>query len=290
MLCWDVDARKEKYRDLTLVTLDEGYVLAIACDSAGGIGPKELDSVKVPGYVLGRFTARVALMELLAAGAKPVVLVSNVCVEPDPGAREITRGITEELRLAGLDSSIAITGSTEKNIPTRQTGLGVTAIGIARAGSLKLGTARPNDRLFCVGIPKVGNEVSLDDPDLATLKAVIALRACPGVHEIVPVGSQGIRREAEVLAQTEGLKLHLGPVAGLDMEKSAGPATCFIIAAEPSSSLGSRQDSSSCSYPGSFSGTSLDSGLELSPGSFLQDKIQSLVVQPVRDIGHISPR
>ncbi|HHY18163.1 MAG TPA: alpha-ribazole-5-phosphate synthase, partial [Firmicutes bacterium] len=54
-----------KYRDLTLVSLTEDCVLVIACDSAGGIGPKELDSVKVPGYVLGRFTARVALMELL---------------------------------------------------------------------------------------------------------------------------------------------------------------------------------------------------------------------------------
>jgi selenophosphate synthetase-related protein len=256
MLCWDVNARKAKYRDLTLVTLDEGCVLVIACDSAGGIGPKELDSVKVPGYVLGRFTARVALMELLAAGAQPIVLVSNVCVEPDPGAGEITRGITEELRLAGLDSSIAVTGSTEKNIPTRQTGLGVTAVGLARSGSLKLGVARPNDRLFCVGIPKVGNEVDLDDQDIATLEAVMALRACPEVHEIVPVGSQGIRREAEVLAQTAGMELHLEPAAGLDVEKSAGPATCFIISAEP--------------------------------GSFL-DSIQSLVAQPVRAIGHISP-
>jgi hypothetical protein len=255
MLRWDVNARKAKYRDLTLVTLDEGRVLVVACDSAGGIGPKELDSVKVPGYVLGRFTARVALMELLAAGAQPIVFVSNLCVEPEPGAREITRGITEELILAGLDSSIAITGSTEKNIPTRQTGLGVTAIGVARAGSLKLGLARPNDRLFCVGLPKVGNEVDLDDPEIATLEAVMALRACPEVHEIVPVGSQGIRREAEVLAQTAGMELYLDPAAGLDLEKSAGPATCFILAAEPSLS-----------------------------------QIQRLVVQPVRAIGYISPR
>ncbi len=134
--------------------------------------------------------------------------MSNLCVEPEPGAREITRGITEELILAGLDSSIAVTGSTEKNIPTRQTGL-ILAIGVARAGSLKLGLARPNDRLFCVGLPKVGNEVDLDDPEIATLRPVMALRACPEVHEIVPVGSQGIRREAEVLAQTAGMELYL---------------------------------------------------------------------------------
>ncbi len=69
MLRWDVNARKAKYRDLTLVTLDEGRVLVVACDSAGGIGPKELDSVKVPGYVLGRFTARVALIRCWPPGA-----------------------------------------------------------------------------------------------------------------------------------------------------------------------------------------------------------------------------
>lgn len=249
--------KKKKHRDLTLVELAEDCVLVMACDSAGGIGPKELDAVKVSGYVLGRFTARVALMELLAAGAHPVVLVSNVCVESDPGGREITRGIMEELRAAGLDSDIAVTGSTEKNIPTRQTALGVTAIGLARSSDLKLGLTRPNDRVFCVGLPKVGNEVGLADPNIATLQAVMALRICPEVHEIVPVGSQGIRREAEALAGSAGLRLHLDPVSGLDMEKSAGPATCFIFTAEPDLSLAER--------------------------------IKSLLLQPVWAIGHVYP-
>ncbi len=227
------DAVSSKYRDLTLVSLTEDCVLVIACDSAGGIGPKELDSVKVPGYVLGRFTARVALMELLAAGAQPVVLVSNVCVEPDPGGSEITQGIDEELRLAGMATNIAVTGSTEKNIPTKQTGLGVTVVGVARREGLKLGLARPGDRIFCIGIPKVGNEVNLDDPDIVTLQAVNTLRSCPEIGDIVPVGSQGIRREAKELARTAGVGLHLEPVTGLDMDKSAGPATCAVFAASP---------------------------------------------------------
>ncbi len=256
MLYRETNPEIKKYRDLTLVTLAEGYVLVIACDSSGGIGPKQLDSVKVPGYVLGRLITRVALMEVLSSGARPAVLVNNVCVEPDPGAREIVRGIKEELRLAGLNSDVAVTGSTEKNVATKQTGLGITVIGIANSHELKLGLTRPGDRVVCIGIPKVGNEVHMDDTSIATLEAVMALRACSQVHDIVPVGSQGIRREAEALAQSAGVELHLDAANGLCMEKSAGPVTCVVLSVEPDA-------------------------------DFIES-ISSMVVQPVEVIGYVT--
>lgn len=219
-----------KHRDLTMLDLPGGGRLLIACDAAGGIGPKPLDEIQVPGYVLGRFTARVALMEVMAAGGRPVQLVNTACVEPEPTGAEILAGIRQEAALAGIGDE-GITGSFEKNICTRQTGLGVTAIGLYDGAPR---TARPGDLLLAIGRPKVGPEVYLEDPEIADLPLVGWLAAQPLVHDILPVGSRGIAAEAADLAQTAGLQLDwLEPEEGWDLTKSAGPATTVLVATPP---------------------------------------------------------
>jgi len=238
MIRWDSGSKTFKYRDLTLVKLEDDLVLAVACDSSGAIGTKELDVVKVPGYIVGRFAARVAVMELLSIGVTPTVVVNNVCIEPE-GAYDIVKGILDELKEADLDHSPALTGSTEKNIPTRQTGLGVTAIGTCRINDIKAGLTLPGDIVYCVGIPKVGDEVNIHDPEIVTLKTVRTLRYMDEVHEIVPVGSQGILKEAELLVRLASVTLELeeldpnGEGRDLDLSKTAGPATCVVLSAEP---------------------------------------------------------
>lgn len=104
--------------------------MLIATDAAGGIGPKMMDTVQAPAYVLGRFTARVALMEVIAGGGRPIAVIDACCVEPVPTGQEILRGILDEAALAGLTPE-AVTGSFEKNVVTVQTGLGVTALALA---------------------------------------------------------------------------------------------------------------------------------------------------------------
>jgi hypothetical protein len=47
----------------------------------------------------------------------------------------------------------------------------------------------------------------------------------PGVESVVPAGSKGIRYELEQLTE-KSLE------CGLNLEKSSGPATCFIIAVQ----------------------------------------------------------
>lgn len=126
--------------------------MVIGCDSAGGIGPKPLDRVKVDGYTLGRFTARVALMEVLSTGAKPICLVDTLSVEPDPLGLEIIKGVKDEAKEAGLDPTLAVTGSSEKNIPVEQTGIGVTVIGIAEKGLLRIGLSKPKDVVMAIGL------------------------------------------------------------------------------------------------------------------------------------------
>ena len=132
-------------RDILLFQLPNRQVLVIGCDSAGGIGPKLLDKLKVSGYILGKFTARAALMEVLAVGASPLCVVDALGVEPYPLGKEILEGIREEAKLAGLDPELAVTGSTEKNIVVEQTGIGVTVIGTCQKDQLKIGTSQPDD-------------------------------------------------------------------------------------------------------------------------------------------------
>lgn len=131
----------------------------MSCDSCGGIGPKPLDRVKVNGYTVGRFTARVALMEVLSVGAEPVCLANTLTVEPKPTGTQIIRGICDEVRHAGLDARIVMMYSTEKNTSVRQTGLGVTVVGAATSKSLKVGRCTSGDAVIAVGLPHVGNEV-----------------------------------------------------------------------------------------------------------------------------------
>ncbi|QGP92167.1 hypothetical protein MGLY_15310 [Neomoorella glycerini] len=223
-----------RYRDLTILDLDEQRVLVIACDSAGAIGPKEADVVRVPGYILGRFTARVALMEVLAAGAWPVCIVNTLCVEPEPAGTAIREGVADEIRVLGIDPEKALTGSSEKNVPTSQSGIGVTVIGMAAKTSLLMGRLAAGDALALFGRPKVGAEVFLEDQEIVDLKTVRLLLAQPGVREMVPVGSRGILAEAQDLAALYGLQINWRQnLPELNLHKSAGPATCILAAGDP---------------------------------------------------------
>ena len=60
-----------KGRDVEVVQIDSNYSIVTACDSCGGIGLKQNDVVKCSPNIVGRFTTRVALMEVLSVNAIP---------------------------------------------------------------------------------------------------------------------------------------------------------------------------------------------------------------------------
>lgn len=220
-------------RDLTLVPLAGGQTLVVACDSLGAIGPKPLDAVSAPGEVVGRFTARVPLMEVMAAGAVPVALSVALAVEPDPTGAAILAGVRAELSVAGLEH-LPLSISTEKNVATRQTGVGVTAMAVAAAGSLRIGCSPPGAALLCAGLPRVGAAVREGDPAIMDLPALMRLRQLPAVYELLPVGSRGIAAEAAVLAAGSQRRLRWGANSQkLDLAASAGPATCLLLTVAP---------------------------------------------------------
>ena len=219
-------------RDIRLFRLDRRRIMVVSCDSAGGIGPKNFDRVRVDGRTVGRFTARVALMETLSVGADPICLANTLTVEPKPTGIQIIRGIRDELRGARLDARIVMTQSTEKNVSVSQTGVGVTVVGIATARSLKIGRCKHGDAVMAIGLPYVAGEVVRAERErrIADTRDVCALLNLRFVHEIIPVGSQGILHEAQTIAKDSHLQFTLRRDFELDIGKSAGPATAVLCA------------------------------------------------------------
>ncbi len=220
-----------RIRDITRIRIAPEDYLVIACDSSGGIGSKIHDQIKVSEEFLGRFSLRVPLMEVLATGAEVITIINTLSVEMHPCGERIIRGIAKEAQEAGIEPAAIINGSTEDNIPVSQTALGITVIGLAKAADFRPGQTQSGDIIVCIGQPYYGHEVGErgeDFPGFATPGLVQALLKIQGVHELLPVGSKGILHELTELCRTSNQEYSLLGEHGLDLEKSAGPATCLL--------------------------------------------------------------
>jgi len=211
-----------------LLVLRQGETALItAVDSCGGIGALECDALAADPGIVGAYTARTPLMEVLAAGAEPAFASVSVSDAPE-AARPILDGVR-----AAVVASLPLIVSTEKNMPTAMTAVGVTLTGTCAMESLRLGGARSGDALYCIGLPFVGPEVLQNIGAMPGPADVRALLKNSRVRAVLPVGSQGVAAEARVLAQESGLTAKLDFGAGVDLNKSGGPSTCLIAAALP---------------------------------------------------------
>jgi hypothetical protein len=228
-----VSAAVGRVRDLVLMRAG-AVALVVACDSNASIGAKPADVLAQDPGETGYSAAKVPLMEVLAAGARPVLLVNNLCCEMEPSGRGLLEGIRRLLADAGLD--LVVTGSDETNMPTVQTGIGVTVLGVAAVDDLRCGRAQPGDVVWCVGEPRDGRRLPFVDgaAGLTGPREVRAALATPGVHEVLPVGSRGVRYEAVQLADAAGLVYRPAGRTSVELDVSAGPSTCFLVAAEGS--------------------------------------------------------
>lgn len=214
-------------RDVEVVSINPEQLLVVSCDSCGAIGLKELDEYKISWSITGRLTARVALLEVLATGALPLMMTVAISNEPNPTGEGILEGVKEEFVSAGLTIPMVI--STEKNMITQQTGLGISVIGVTEKNQLRIGTSRSGDDVYCIGFPKVGPEVSNpDDPEIAQVNHIRALQGIQSVHDIIPVGSRGVFPEAQLLASASNRRLIVDSSCKLNLHKSAGPSTCAL--------------------------------------------------------------
>jgi hypothetical protein len=216
--------------DISILKIPTGHAIVTGSTSSGAVGPKAMDKVKVDGRVLGKFLARVALMDVIATGAFPLLLSVTLGLEKEPTGNEILEGIRREARSLGLDPNLVLMENTEDNFETVQTGAGLTVVGFANEDELRLGKTRPGDLIIVVGKPKVGDEVILAEVkgEIADLKNVTQLSQKKYVHDIATVDSLGIADEARMMAYGVGRQLKLLEVQGLDLNKSAGPATVVL--------------------------------------------------------------
>ena len=213
-------------RDVLVVRPDDAWDswLVTAADSCGAIGDKPGDALHVPPELAAELTARVALLEVLCTGASPAFAALNVCNEPE----------TAERLLAGFRRaapSLPAVMSTEKNMPTSMSAFGVSVTGVCRPEALRLGRAEAGDRLFCAGLPLCGGEVLAHSGALFSPSHLVTLFADSRVHAAIPCGSGGILKEAQIIAAENGLSAVIEAPPRLDLEKSAGPASCAIFAA-----------------------------------------------------------
>ena len=217
--------------DVSILKVPTGHAIVAGSTSSGAVGPKIMDTVKVDGRVLGKFLARVALMDVTATGAFPLLLSVTLGVEKDPTGNEIIEGIRREARSLGLDPSQVLMENTEDNFETVQTGAGLTVVGFANEDDLRLGKTNPGDLIVAIGKPMVGDEVILAEAkgEIADLKNVTQLSQKKYVHDIAAAGTFGIADEARMMAYSVGRQLKLADMQELDLNKSAGPATVVLV-------------------------------------------------------------
>ncbi len=216
--------------DVSIIKLPTGQAIVAGSTSSGAVGPKELDKVKVDGKILGKFLARVALMDVAATGAFPVLLSLTLGVEKEPTGNQIIEGINREARTIGLDPNQVLMENTEDNFQTSQTGAGLTVVGLANEEELRIGKTLPGDLIVAIGRPKVGDEVIAAEArgEIADLKNISQLTQRRYVHDISAVGGFGIANEAKMMAYGVGRQAKLVEVSGLDLNKTAGPATVVL--------------------------------------------------------------
>jgi selenophosphate synthetase-related protein len=216
--------------DVSIIRVPTGHAIVVGSTSSGAVGPKPMDQIKVEGRLLGKFLARVALMDVIATGAFPLLLSVTLGVEKEPSGNQIVEGISREARGIGLDPNQVIMENTEDNFEMVQTGGGLTVVGFANEEDLRLGKTIPGDLIVAIGKPKVGDEVILAESkgEIADLKNIIQISQKKYVHDISAVGTFGIANEARIMAYSVGRQLKLAELKDLDLNKSAGPATVIL--------------------------------------------------------------
>ncbi|MEK4229997.1 hypothetical protein [Solibacillus sp. FSL H8-0538] len=195
------------------VAIDE---MIVTIDNAGCIGEKEADLVQVPNEVNAYFTARVAVLEQWCAGAKPAQLLLANFSGNDAwdgylrGFQQVFDEISEPLP--------PVTGSSESNFESLQSGLSLTIIGRPTFHVTKI-----DCQFFLVGMPLVGDAVIANAQKVAKLGEIHTALQANIVTAVWPTGSKGIGAEIERF-------IGAGYTCDIDLQCSAGPSTAVLVA------------------------------------------------------------
>lgn len=218
----------KQIRDLTVIDFDEKRYLGISCDSCGGIGLKEHDFVKAPPQLTAYHTGKVVLAELMSMGFAPMIMADGLAVEMDDTGKQLIEGFNEVLSKLKT-SKVHLTGSTEENIPTVQTSMGVTCIGVCDKDKLKYKKTVKNDVCMLIGLPLVGNDVVNNPDKILDIDDFEELYLSHMIKEMLPVGSRGTGAELEELCSYNGLIFKFKDDISIDLKQSGGPSCCCLV-------------------------------------------------------------
>ena len=237
--CSDYTALKhrvKKFRDLSVIELVGDLMLVVACDSNAGCGEKPKDHFQWPYEEAVSSMFKVTMMEILASGATPVCVINNLCMEMEPTGKKIIKYMQQQMIDCGMDPDTQLTGSTEDNAKTVQTGVGLTIIGLAAKSQMRLGNTKIGDTVVCIGNPQGGGDSPYRETDLDIAKVPLMQQLCklPYIHEILPCGSHGVRYEAHELAKYAGGTFCLyDEAADMRLDGSCGASTAVIVSVSP---------------------------------------------------------
>jgi len=214
----------ETFRDVLIVE-EGGNCIVSAVDSCGGIGEKINDTFYCETELVSELTLRVTVLEIMSLGAMPQFITVSVCNEPKVGNKIIAgfKPIFDEI------GNIPFVISTEKNIPTVMTAIGISAVGSCSCKTLKLENFQKHDILCLAGTPLVGKEVIEDYDKMFKISDFKQLLRNEFVGSILPVGSGGVLQESEILKMESGFDIDFSDNCDINLTKSAGPASCALF-------------------------------------------------------------
>jgi len=221
----------KQIRDLTVLDFDKDRYLGISCDSCGGIGLKEHDFVKAAPQLVAYQTGKVALAELMSMGFAPMILANGLAVEMHDTGEHLIEGFNQLLSKLKT-TRVHLTGSTEENIKTVQTSMGVTCIGICRKDKLKYKKTLKGDVCFLLGMPLVGDDVVNNPDKILEIDDFEKLYLCDYIKEMLPVGSRGADAELGDLCEYNNLNIKLDENISVDLKHSGGPSCSCLITTE----------------------------------------------------------
>lgn len=216
-------------RDIAVIPLQKGDdELIMAVDNSGSIGMKPGDDVHVPYEIVSYYNFRVAWMECVSAGAQPISIILHN-FSGDNAWSSLLKGIKQGMKELDV-TDLKIIGSTESNFVLNQSAVGLAIIGHRKKKFKQKEVSLTKQealKVAVVGKPLVGQEVIDNQGEIAPLKLFQQLSKIENIT-ILPVGSKGILYELNQLFGNTAVNFK----SELDLEKSSGPATCFIIACD----------------------------------------------------------
>lgn len=214
-----------KFRDLSIIE-DQSNSIVLSCDSAGGIGLKDYDVVKVDQKITGYYMAHVCAVELLSQKIHPSFCVLTVSNEMNPTAKRFIDGVNNLLNELG--NSFLINGSTEENMPTKTSAAGLVMFSNITKKFQPI-KSKSGYEVYLIGVRKVGNDVVNDNGEIIKVNDLIKINELFDDRDIIGVGSKGIEYEIDIMARTSNLKFEFNKNLDIDLKSSGGPCSCIIL-------------------------------------------------------------